>query len=75
MGSCTSSLMAVVRTGSGLENHGKDGELVYTCRGQDFFEADYELPGAARKATTMNVRFAAAPGSTAGGIYEVRLLK
>ena len=44
-------------------------------RGDAFFEADYELPEAARKATTLNVRFAAAPGSTAGGIYDVLLLK
>jgi DUF1680 family protein len=44
-------------------------------RGQDFFEADYELPEAARKATNLTVKFAAAAGSTAGGIYDVRLLK
>jgi len=44
-------------------------------RGQDFFEADYELPAAARQATTLSVRFAAAPGSTAGGIYDVLLLR
>lgn len=44
-------------------------------QGDAFFEADYALPEAARKATTLNVRFAAAPGSTAGGIYDVLLLK
>jgi DUF1680 family protein len=44
-------------------------------QGDAFFEADYELPEAARTALTLNVKFAAAPGSTAGGIYDVLLLK
>ncbi|WP_317191924.1 glycoside hydrolase family 127 protein [Hymenobacter rubidus] len=44
-------------------------------RGNDFYEADYELPEAVRKATALTVKFAAAAGSTAGGIYDVRLLK
>jgi len=44
-------------------------------RGNNFYEADYALPAAAHTAAVLTVKFAAAPGSTAGGIYDVRLLK
>lgn len=44
-------------------------------RGDAFYEADYALPEATRTAPVLTVKFAAAPGSTAGGIYDVRLLK
>lgn len=45
---------------------------------RDFYDVDYPLPAAlsrADAATTLTVRFEAAPGSTAGGVYDVRLLK
>lgn len=44
-------------------------------QGNAFYEADYALPEAVRKAPVLTVKFAAAAGSTAGGIYDVLLLK
>ena len=44
-------------------------------QGDSFYEADYALPGTLRTASVLTVKFAAAPGSMAGGIYDVRLLK
>ncbi|TPG72483.1 glycosyl hydrolase [Hymenobacter nivis] len=44
----------------------------------DFYDVDYALPEALRQAsapTALTVRFQAAPGSTAGGVYDVRLLR
>jgi len=46
--------------------------------GDSFYEVEYKLPESLRTgtaATMLNVRFAAAPGSTAGGIYDILLLK
>lgn len=44
----------------------------------DFYDVEYPLPEALRQAsapTELTVRFQAAPGSTAGGVYDVRLLR
>ncbi|SNC61237.1 hypothetical protein SAMN06265337_0423 [Hymenobacter gelipurpurascens] len=44
----------------------------------DFYDVDYALPKALQQAnapTTLVVKFEAAPGSTAGGVFDVRLLK
>ncbi|WP_394344814.1 beta-L-arabinofuranosidase domain-containing protein [Botryobacter ruber] len=46
--------------------------------GEKFFDVDYEIPAAVLAKTegnTMNLKFVAHKGSTAGGIYYVRLLK
>jgi hypothetical protein len=60
-----------------------NGQLLTTVasdsnRGPRFYDVDYPLPesaqaGAASK--VLEVKFAAQPGSIAGGIYDVRLLK
>ncbi|UOR06563.1 glycoside hydrolase family 127 protein [Hymenobacter aerilatus] len=44
----------------------------------DFYDEEYALPESLRGAnapTTLTVKFEAAPGSTAGGVYDVRLLR
>ncbi|MBC6610013.1 glycoside hydrolase family 127 protein [Hymenobacter sp. BT507] len=44
----------------------------------DFYDQEYALPEALRgtnASTTLTVKFEAAPGSTAGGVYDVRLLR
>ncbi|MBW3128153.1 glycoside hydrolase family 127 protein [Hymenobacter profundi] len=43
----------------------------------DFYDVEYALPESLRRAnapTTLTVKFEAAAGSTAGGVYDVRLL-
>ncbi|UOG77561.1 glycoside hydrolase family 127 protein (plasmid) [Hymenobacter tibetensis] len=44
---------------------------------REFYDVEYALPEALRRnaATTLIVKFVAAAGSTAGGVYDVRLLK
>lgn len=47
-------------------------------RGTEFYTVDYPIPaelGIDRPAETVTVKFAAQPGSLAGGIYGVRLLR
>ncbi|MEI6945956.1 glycoside hydrolase family 127 protein [Paraflavisolibacter sp. H34] len=44
-------------------------------KGNAFYDLDYELPEAVRNSPVLTVKFAAQPGSVAGGIYYVRLLK
>ncbi|WP_346839552.1 glycoside hydrolase family 127 protein [Microbulbifer sp. SAOS-129_SWC] len=46
-------------------------------KGDDFFSVDYPLPPQLqnRKAPQLKLRFRAAPGSIAGGIYGIRLLR
>ena len=41
----------------------------------DFYSVDYPLSPAMRKANVLTLRFSAASGSVAGGIYGIRLLK
>ena len=41
----------------------------------DFYTVDYPLSPAMRKANVLTLRFSAASGSVAGGIYGIRLLK
>lgn len=43
--------------------------------GQVFVDVDYELPANVREAKTIEVKFQAAPGSIAGGVFGIRLLK
>jgi len=45
-------------------------------RGNEFYTVDYDIPEALIKdKATLTVKFEAAEGSIAGGVYEVRLLK
>jgi uncharacterized protein len=44
----------------------------------DFYDVEYPLPEVLRRApaaSSLTVKFEAAPGSTAGGVYDVRLLR
>ncbi len=43
--------------------------------GPVFFDKDYEVPDKARKSEILEVKFVAAKGSVAGGIFGVRLLE
>lgn len=43
--------------------------------GNDFFEVDYAIPAAIRQAGALTVKFVAHPGSLAGGVYGVRLMR
>ena len=43
--------------------------------GQQFYDREYTLPSAIQKAKTIEFKLEAAPGSFAGGLYDVRLLK
>lgn len=57
-----------------------NGEAITTIKsegaaGPVFVDVDYELSEAAREAKIIEVKFQAAPGSVAGGIFGVRLLK
>jgi hypothetical protein len=44
-------------------------------RGPAFFDAEYPVPDAARAAGKLTLRFQAKPGSIAGGVFDVRVLR
>ena len=43
--------------------------------GNGFFEEDYAIPATVRQAGVLTVKFVAHPGSLAGGVFGVRLMR